>query len=89
MVTSFDEPRSAPGGASGRKCPTSFGANGSAIIDDAQPLREPGKRNDGAGEALGRLMAAGHRRLRAAVRVEPRHLERRDRDRQLLSSVMS
>ena len=30
-------------------------------------------------------MAAGHRRLRAAVDVEARHLEGRDRDRQLLA----
>ena len=39
-------------------------------VDEAQSLGEPGKRDDGAVKTLRRLMAAAHRRLRAAVEVE-------------------
>ena len=67
MVTSLEDGRSAPGAASGTKWPTSLRCERIGEIDQAQALGEPGERNDRAGEALGRLMTAGHRRLRAAV----------------------
>src|SRR5262249_52505101 len=53
-------------------------------VDEAEPLGEPGERDDGAAEAFRRLVAPAHRRLRAAIDVEPGHLEGRDRHRQLL-----
>src|SRR6476660_3074494 len=46
-------------------------------VDNAEPLREPGERHDGVGEALGWLMATRHRGLRRPVDVETRYLKRR------------
>src|SRR5947209_3156330 len=53
-------------------------------VDEAQTLRKPGKRNDGAAQALRGLMATAHRRLRTAVEIESGHLKCRDRQRHLL-----
>src|ERR1700704_4639286 len=53
-------------------------------IDEPKALREPGEGNDRAVKALRRLVAAGHRRLRAAVDVETGDLIGRDRDRSAL-----
>src|SRR5262249_61348365 len=58
----------------GQVMPDLARSEGIGDVDEAQTLREPGERDHGAAEALRRLMTAAHRRLRAAVAVEARHL---------------
>src|SRR4029078_7447341 len=53
-------------------------------VEQAQALREPRERNDGAGEALGRLVTTGHRLLKTAVPVDARDIDGGDRRRQRL-----
>ncbi len=84
MVTSFDDDAIAGGGRVGQVVPDLLRRERIGDIDEPQALGEPGERDHRAGKALGRLVAAAHRRLRAAVLVEARHLEGRDRHRQLL-----
>src|SRR5215469_7335744 len=43
-------------------------------VNEAQALREPGKRDHCAAQTLRWLMTPAHRRLRAAVAIEPGHL---------------
>ena len=70
MVTSLEDGRSAPGRRVGQEVADFLGRERVGDIDQAQPLREPSERQNRAGEALGRLMTAGHRRLRAAVAIK-------------------
>lgn len=50
-------------------------------VDKTQALRKPGKRDHSAAQTLRWLMAPAHRRLWAAVEIEPGHLKGRNRHR--------
>ena len=71
MVTSLDEARSAPWRRVGQEMADLLRRERIGDVDEAQALREPGERNDRAVKALGGLVAAGHRRLRAPSLSRP------------------